>query len=723
MMVRIPFTPARDKPQGPAHGSTIPPSPARLVADQPIQSADEDRLDRSGLVKALASTIERAPTSGFVVGLSGPWGEGKSSVLNMVANRLETRGTAQVVRFNPWLFSGSNDLLFRFLSELAAQIKISGRAGARAAKALGALGGGLNRLGPIPLIGGVLEAGGTMAQGAAKLIQAGTSIEAHRVEVAKALMELDRPIVVIVDDVDRLQQAEEIAEVMRLIRLVGDLPRVTYLVAYERTVVALALGDNDVHRGEAYLEKIIQTGFELPATRRDILDRLLSEAIAQAVGDLEDHRFDSSRFQILQIAGFNRLFSNVRDVRRFASALPAVLSAVSGELELSDVLALEAIRVLEPKAYEAIAANAEALTSISRDGLDLDGRRSKQQESNVKATVEAGRNAQVVSDLIKELFPAGGRFIGGMNYSSSFTPVWRREGRVAAHDNLLIYLERGLPEGSISTAQVRRALDDLNDRERLDRLLNDTDETQLIRLLSRLEDYDGEFEIRNPHDTVGQLAAAASRLRPRETFGFRYDAGIAVSRLLIRVLRGLSQEELEGVLTSTQWPDLSTQFEVVRMVGHRKDTGSGLVSPELAAKLEAALVDAVLAAPTRQLRDEPDLGHLLWVAEDADHARTRRRLEELISDPLLLCRWLSQTMWEKRAGDQPVYMLPWSRLVRSVDAARLTEMVGALDDSWIEENLNGREREAVRQARHYAENPESAEADLQAFTRGAAELP
>lgn len=259
-----------------------------------------------------------------MVGVAGPWGEGKTSILNMAAERLDGRGTAQVVRFNPWLFSGSGELLQRFFSELASEVQLKGGRGSdRTAKALSTYGTAAGPLSAVPVAGRVIGLTSRAAKGGATLLRAGTTLHEQRRELHEALGELDRPIVVIVDDLDRPHEDGEIAEMVRLIRLVGDLPRVTYLVAYERQQVARALGDGDPERGGDYLEKIVQAVFEVPPARRDLFDKLLTEAMDEAVGDLATLHFSEERWAALQVAGIRSLFRNLRDVRRFASALTA----------------------------------------------------------------------------------------------------------------------------------------------------------------------------------------------------------------------------------------------------------------------------------------------------------------------------------------------------------------------------------------------------------------
>lgn len=145
------------------------PAPASLVGDRPIENADEDLLERAGLVAAICRTVDQAPVDGFVIGLTGPWGEGKSSVLNLVAKRITADGTAEVIRFNPWLFAEADDLLERFFSEFAAQVKLRGdKAGSRLARALSGYGRAAAPLTVIPALGIPVEITRRIALGSAR---------------------------------------------------------------------------------------------------------------------------------------------------------------------------------------------------------------------------------------------------------------------------------------------------------------------------------------------------------------------------------------------------------------------------------------------------------------------------------------------------------------------------------------------------------------------------
>lgn len=92
--------------------------------DPPIRTKQEDRLNRAPFAEALAEQVANSSGYGGVVfGLLGDFGSGKTSILNMVEETLkEDFGDPVVLRFNPWLFSGTEQLFGHFYEELAAQL-------------------------------------------------------------------------------------------------------------------------------------------------------------------------------------------------------------------------------------------------------------------------------------------------------------------------------------------------------------------------------------------------------------------------------------------------------------------------------------------------------------------------------------------------------------------------------------------------------------------------
>ena len=118
-----------------------------LSPDRPSNNPAEDVYGHAPFAKTLARGIQGYQgDEGIVLSLYGPWGSGKSTVLNYVKNELDQIKEDErpiVVEFNPWWFSGHEALARAFLSQLQAVLgKTKGfkKVGEAIAKYSGALG-------------------------------------------------------------------------------------------------------------------------------------------------------------------------------------------------------------------------------------------------------------------------------------------------------------------------------------------------------------------------------------------------------------------------------------------------------------------------------------------------------------------------------------------------------------------------------------------------------
>ena len=97
-----------------------------LSADKPLSNPDHDQLGYSPFAENLSKSIYKmAPLEGFVIAIYGQWGSGKSTVLNFLEYYLKQMPENElpvVMRFNPWWFSGHEDLTMRFFDQLQAAL-------------------------------------------------------------------------------------------------------------------------------------------------------------------------------------------------------------------------------------------------------------------------------------------------------------------------------------------------------------------------------------------------------------------------------------------------------------------------------------------------------------------------------------------------------------------------------------------------------------------------
>ena len=189
-------------------------------------------------------------------------------------------------------------------------------------------------------------------------------IGSRRTKLKSALAALDKPIVVVLDDIDRLA-TPEIRDIFKLVRLTASFPNVIYVVAFDRKRVESALGEEGIP-GRDYLEKILQVAVDLPAIPTQVLNRQLFAALDESLQTIEKPgQLDEAAWPDVFAEVVRPLVRNMRDVKRYATSVHGTVAALEGEIALADVLALEAVRVLLPDVFAQLHGAVEALTTSS----------------------------------------------------------------------------------------------------------------------------------------------------------------------------------------------------------------------------------------------------------------------------------------------------------------------------------------------------------------------
>jgi len=689
-------------------------------ADEPIADFGDDLLDRVKMAKALASqATAQVGGGGFVVGITGPWGCGKTSLLNLIENAIDETNSGYVIRFDPWLFSSSEELVLRFLREISAQLASEPDESltdvalrlSDYAQIIAPL-GALITVPFLAPLAPILASSTKLARFKKSKEEAKPVVSAadQRAKVLEALKGLDRRLVVLIDDLDRLQ-AQEIRDVVRLVKLVADFPNTTYVLAYDQMKVAAALEPNDLAGGLEYLEKIVQLSHDVPRVGPEQLSKVLGNALNEAVGDVSRYQFDADAYTNLFNDGVQSLFRTVRDVRRYTNVLPTTLALVGDEVELADVLALEALRVRLPTSFSLIAPARDALTTtsqlLSAQGSVPDAEAKQQIEAIIDA---AGSFAPEARAIIRRLFPATQRHFGGSHFGSEWLGTWRRTLRVANPEVLDIYLNKALPPGVLSANLVKRAFLALVDRQALSNLLDSLDSEELEAVLDRLEEYENEFPTEGTEVAVSLLYKHRRRLRTGKRHVFDLGADHKVARVVLRILRRLEPSEVARLVRQVlpEIPSFSDSGDLVRMVGYREDSGSKLVSETDASALETELIGALLAADAGRLAAEPDLIRLIYWARAVEPDQTAITLKRLIADDdflVALLRSATREYVSQTPGEAAVrrrFELSWDALTALVPEPALSERVEEVHRATDLTTVDAHTAEALTQAIDWA---------------------
>lgn len=619
-------------------------TPDQYFSDQPILSHTQDRFNRSAFASRIADTIAtRIDPSSIVLGLFGPWGDGKTSVLEMMRETLDQYPQVIVVRFNPWHFQTEDLLLRGFFATLA---EAMGKSLPRLKEKAGDLlkkYGSLLSLGSLTLGGVVQLKPGDAAKGLGEAMS-NVGLNELRERIEGMLDESKRRLVVLIDDIDRLDRDETHA-IFKLIKLSASFRHTSYILAFDDNVVSAALGERygagGASAGKAFLEKIIQVPLHLPPADAQSLRLLALEGVQSALNQAE------ITLNQAQVDAFVRHFNDgfwpclqtPRRAKLYANALTFALPILKGEVNPVDLMLIEGIRVFYPALYAGIRDNPELF--LRGDG---NTHRSPFQQGRapvdillercMPGTLEEEREV-VKRRLLAPLFPR----IGNAIYGHEWDRTWEADQKVCTSQYFKRYFTYSVPLGDIPDAHIAvfvegaSTTDDAGKRLLLEAFAC---RQALPRVISMLRQRDETISDEQASALITAFSQNADLL-PRERGMMvlaetMMQGAILISALLRRIPAGQPRQlEAERALSIAQ--PLSFALECIRWIGHYKDRSEEdrILSDEgerplqdiLLARIEeeSASSPLYLSFP----KDAPDL-YRAWV-QQTDSAHVRDALE------------------------------------------------------------------------------------------------
>lgn len=654
-----------------------------MIGDNPIQSSAEDRLDRLPFAQTLAGELRHLdPREGCVVGILGPWGSGKTSLINLTVEQLQTAPAYPVIYFNPWMFSGADQLVERFFQELAAQLRIEpSQRLSRIADLLDVYGEVVAPIRYAPVVGPWFERVRGANKALKKVLDARKAgADKKRSEVNDQLKKLDVPIVVVVDDIDRLTMPE-IRDIFKLVRLTANFPNVIYLLAFDRNRVELALSEPGLD-GRHYLEKIVQVIYDMPGMSKDRFHDEIIKALDVVVSYPEvQGNFERSLWPDVYFEIIKPLLSTMRDLRRYAASIRGTLVSIQGRIEVVDILAIEAIRLFLPTCFSQIIQSADLIVggrNSIRDNREIG--RSRIQE----IAESSGGNEEIVHALFRRVLMASSSLVpGGTGYGTSFQKSWLREGRLTHPTWFAFYVERIAGADLIAFTLAEQVMMVLSDEQALEALLTPLGSDELGRLMTALEAFEGKYPLGGIEPGVKALLSIMTRVQPRQGGLFRLEGHIVVGRVIARLFKQLPAEEVDAVVSrcfdSTK--NLWQRWQLLILTGHQEGAGLKLISQSVYEGLSARFRTDIMGASPDQLANEPEIltmmqwaanGQvIIWHYSDALDVK-------IVRDALSSVR--SQTMGNRAVSERPV--LSWELLVGALgDETSVRKLVRRLRSS------------------------------------------
>ena len=514
--------------------------------DAPILTPEDDRFGIDPFAQALAESFRNIQSPiGVTIALNGPWGSGKSCAVNLIRHYLKKdidEGKLELIDFKCWWFRGEEALTLAFLQELHVSLQKSlideakeliPRLGKRLLQASSVVGPAVN-LATGTSWGSMIA--GTMDFGK-RFFSDEDSIEEVFQRLSTALEAQPKRFLVVIDDIDRLTPNEALL-IFRLVKSVGRLPNVMYLLVFDRELAEKAVNEYYPSEGPHFLEKIIQASFELPLPARDDLNGVALSQIETLCG-LPTDSDQLRRFMNIFHDAVSPYLNMPRDLVRLSNAMAVSWPAVAREVNVADYVALEIMRLSESAMYNAVRNNKERVCGV-RSGHGKEEDLNKEIEFFLNLVPEKRRGQARL--VLMRLFP---RF-ESVRYSDSVTDKWEAQRLACTEKHFDTYFRMSIGGETLSIAEVDEFIERSGDREYVKHAfrkalssIRKNGKSKVPLLLDEVNVHASRIEKANFQplvSTLFEIADDINRVEDRDRRGFSIDNHLRIHWLIHKLM-------------------------------------------------------------------------------------------------------------------------------------------------------------------------------------------
>lgn len=324
------------------------------------RAVKDDLLGRDSIITLLYKSICQnfSKRDSFVIGLSGPWGSGKTTITNIVRKQLEAQNSdIKIIKgLNPWISGSEAVLLNSFYDALlnALGINYSSRKIRKQLKEVS------RYVIEIPTVGKSLS----------KVMENDINqenIEKWQANLKNLILSSNKKYVLFIDDLDRATSTQ-IRFLLKMLGSLFDLPNLIFILLYDRSRLEKILQD-DNKLNTSFAEKIINLELQVPKVSENSVQKIYRSCLINLAGiynvsDKEVNNLDSA-FQLII-----KSIDNPREFIRFVNSICYIAFSPDINLNRNDLLLIEYISFKQPDLFQLIKENPKLFVS-ENSGLDI----------------------------------------------------------------------------------------------------------------------------------------------------------------------------------------------------------------------------------------------------------------------------------------------------------------------------------------------------------------
>lgn len=353
------------------------PSP-KFEEDKPITCSEDDELGFVEDVDLLFQSInDRQDSSSFSIGINARWGDGKSSFINLLAEKVITNKDGYIlVRFNPRYANNDSiqasffETLFSELSKFDSRFKRSFN----------------DYLKVIDVIAdnNYLSALLSMTE----LFNR----EDEKEKINQAIKQLGKRVIVIIEDLDRLMK-DEIIEVLKLIDGNASFDNLIFISAYDKDSIHSLISLDECN---TYSDKFFTYERTLPLRSPNLMLKFLMEHLIQNQGFSKDEEDEIRNVVRANSSLFQAYLHNLRDIKRYINLVRPAIKRIYKEIKVRDFLLIELVRYRYPNEYRKL--------------YEQNSHKDSETNFERKITIDGIDKEYKSQDILSVLFPSNGNY-------------------------------------------------------------------------------------------------------------------------------------------------------------------------------------------------------------------------------------------------------------------------------------------------------------------------
>ena len=361
-------------------------------------------------------------------------------------------------------------------------------------------------------------------------------------KINELLSQLDQKVIIFIDDIDRLER-DFMRMLLRMIRLNADFSNVTYVLAFDRFVVERNLDEENGIRGRDYLEKIIQTSFEIPKPEPQTIHDIFGAKMAVVLTSIKTTRpLDRHRWGNVFHSGFKEHFKTIRNINRYMNGLWLTLTPVAEEVDLVDFLVIELIRVFHPEVYLGVAQSKDMLMP------EIQGLQNEMSLERLNKWIEdlCAKASPEFQNSIRQILDVLFQGVVRTTHNSDYYIMLRKDCRICSPDVFDRFFLLAISTGDISELEIAAFIEELADADKTAATIQQALKTgKARRLLERLEDFTDELPVEHVKPLLKVMFDLGDTLRFNRMHMLDINADELVPRIIFQSLERLESEDIQ----------------------------------------------------------------------------------------------------------------------------------------------------------------------------------